>query len=121
MSQSEGKTVFDERRQDRESLIYHLRVFDLATNKVIGYVDDITTEGARLLSDEPIQPNSVHKYRLELPQFLEGKRSIELNALTTWSADEQASANFYDCGLKFIDTSPIEKERLTQLICSYRL
>lgn len=113
--------MFDERNADREALIYNLRVFDVITNRVIGYVEDISVSGARLLSEEPIAAKKMSRYRLELPKFYEGKRSVEFSAVTTWSQGDDCNRNFCDCGVRFVDLDPLERERISQLIGAFHI
>jgi hypothetical protein len=111
-----------ERSAHREALIYHLRVFDAESNHVVGYVDDINTEGVKLLCEDPIPTNTVSKYRLELPRFFEGKKSVEFVARTAWSdGDDASKVDYYDCGVKFIDLEPQGRERISQLISGYHM
>ena len=113
--------MLDERHVNREELIYHLRVFDAHSNQVVGYIDDINISGAKLLSEEPIPVNKVSQYRMELPRFFEGKKSIEFLAQTTWSGAHAEKNDFCDCGVKFLDLDPLERERISQLISDYHL
>ncbi len=113
--------MLNERSIEREALIYHLRVFDIASDQVIGYVDDINTEGVKLLSEEPIPPNKISRYRMELPKFYEGKNSVEFMAVTTWSEGNRSSDGFCDCGVKFLNLDPVERERISQLIGGYHI
>lgn len=113
--------MLNERCAERESLIYHLRVFDTESDKVVGYLDDISTMGARLLSENPIPAHTTSRYRLELPRFYEGKRTVEFEAETTWATGDCSSRDFCDCGIKFIDLDPLDRERISQLIGSYHI
>lgn len=117
----EDRAVLNERNSNREALIYHLRVFDAETNKVIGYIDDISTTGARLLSEEPIPPHKVCRYRMELPRFYEGKKSVEFDAVTAWSEGDCDRCDFCDSGVEFVELDPMEKERISQLIGGYHI
>jgi len=117
--------LLDERHCEREALIYHLRVFDVDTDQVVGYIDDISVDGVRLLSEQPIPAYHVHRYRLELPKHYEGKRTVEFFGVTTWTSGwpsgNDEKNDFYDCGVKFLDLDPLEKERISQLIGGFRL
>ena len=110
----------DERSVERVSLIYHLRVFDPAVEQVVGYVDDISIKGARILSEYPL-PSRVTNYRLELPFHHQGKRSVDLNAVTAWSNSENGVEGFIDTGVRFVDLCPMDQERLSRLIGGYHL
>lgn len=113
--------MLDERVAERESLIYNLRVFDVTTDSVVGYIDDISITGARLISEQPIPLQTLSRYRLELPKFYEGKRCVEFSAVATWSQGENNDRSFCDCGVEFIDLDPLDRERISQLIGGYHI
>ena len=112
--------MFNERSQPRQQLIYHLRMFDDATKQVAGYVSNISPEGVRLMTEEPIPLNSRFHFRLELPHLIEGKRVLELVAINMWTHTSDRS-HFYESGFRFESLSATERECIARLMFDYGL
>ena len=51
----------------RRHLIYYLRTWDKASNRLLGHVVDINTNGFMLISEEPIAVGSEYQLEVRLP------------------------------------------------------
>ena len=106
----------DERRKlRRRHLIYYLRVFNDATDEVVGHVIDIHTEGHLLISDHPLPIGHVFNLRMILPAEMNHTEAIRFDALSVWSRPD-IIPEFYNTGFKFLDMDPGHTETIRQLI-----
>ena len=102
----------DEKRQlERIPLIYYLGVFDRNTDDLIGYLADITSEGALIMCEKPIKTGSSHELKIESYSLTQASKDIEFDARCMWTA-ECTTLNFYNCGVQF---QRIEQEILEEI------
>lgn len=108
----------DRRSIKRRHLIYYLRVWDTATEQVIGHVVDITTEGLMLISDREISLNQTFDLELRWNGGEQGERTIAFRAQSRW-IDNDVNPAFYDIGFKLLEDSKSVLEPIAELIDNY--
>ena len=108
----------DRRKVLRRHLIYYLRVWDANTQKMLGHIVDITTDGFMLISEEPIENNKAYEFEVKW-QAPDGKPiNLRFHAESRWSSNDVNSA-FYDTGFKLIDASDEVIKPIQELIEAY--
>ncbi len=105
----------EKRKLKRRHLIYYLRVFDENSDQLIGHLVDITTEGAMLISEEPIKANTVFQLRMVLPAGIEGNKPISFDAQSIW-CHKDVNPNFYASGFQLLNPAPEDVEVIEWLI-----
>ena len=105
----------EKRRLKRRHLIYYLRVFDESNDQLIGHLVDITTEGAMLISEESIRPNTAFQLRMVLPTGIEGSKPVAFNARSIW-CHRDVNPNFYASGFELLNPAPEDLETIERLI-----
>lgn len=110
----------EERRAQREVINRYLKVYDEQSNRFIGYLVDITPQGAMLQSNEPIEPDTSYDLRVELPEQIEGSRHISVSARSVWDKKE-TNALFYHTGFHFERAEAEDQERIKRLMETYSL
>lgn len=108
------------RRAQREVINRYLKVYDADSERFLGYLVDITPEGAMLQSKEEIEPDASFRLRLELPEEMDGSREIVVQAESVWDKKE-GNALFHHTGFEFQDISADDEERVRRLMESYKL
>jgi hypothetical protein len=93
--------MFAKRTVKRIHLVYYLLVFDGKTGQLAGHVVDITTGGMKLMSKEPFKPETVHHFRMALPDDVGTSKEISFDAKSVWSKDNLFS-DFYGTGFTFV-------------------
>lgn len=94
----------DQRRQQRWPLIYYLRVFDQATDQMMGHIADISAEGMMLVHEQPIETNKEFSIWMEIPRE-EGRRSrVSLNAMSLWTKVD-VNPDFFRTGFRLLSPS----------------
>ncbi|MBF0530323.1 MAG: PilZ domain-containing protein, partial [Deltaproteobacteria bacterium] len=104
----------------RRQLIYYLKVLDHGTGQPIGRLVDITVEGMLLVSSQPIPKNTVYKLQVDLPDGLNARPPIILEARSLWSKPD-INTDFIDTGFIFITIAPSDLQTITELIAEYEL
>lgn len=92
------------RRVPRRHLIYYLRVFDRASNALVGNLVDISPIGIMLVSDKPQDVGREYQLRMMLPELVEGSRYIDFNGRAVWTKND-INPDFYDTGFELVEPS----------------
>jgi hypothetical protein len=92
----------DFRKNQRIHIVSYLRVTEENNDETIGRIVDMTTEGMRLRSLEPLKENSSMQFRLNLPQSTLGRKSLYLDANIIWSR-KQDDSKYYDSGIQLLN------------------
>lgn len=103
------------RAQKRWQLIASLRVYDNNSGNVVGHLFDVTTEGVRLISEQPFLTDREYTFHMQTDDETADTQRIELNARSIWSK-EDISPTFFDTGFQLIDVSSETKAYLSHLI-----
>jgi hypothetical protein len=101
--------MIEKRKLKRRHLIYYLRVFNRSNNQLLGHLVDITAEGMMLISEDPIQVNTVYELKMILPTGMGGKEEVQMDAHAVW-CKRDINPNFYATGFETlqIDASCLE-------------
>lgn len=108
----------ERRKFKRRYLMYYARVFDKRTGRVIGYVVDLTQEGLMLISEEPVEPNTRFRLRMDLPEDLSEKKFLDFEAESRWCKKDM-DPNFYAIGFHMEETAPEVLETIHTMIAAY--
>lgn len=84
---------------ERRHLIYYLRVFDRNTGQLIGHLTNITSEGAMLTSEAPIEINTIFQLGMELPSNIKQDRQITFDAKSLW-CKKDTDIGLYETGFQ---------------------
>lgn len=108
----------DERRKlERKYLTFFSRVIDRRNGQLIGYLADMTTGGAMLICDKPLEINQVLHMRIDLPEGY-ARETLDLNARVVWSQPEQDPDTFRT-GLQLMNITPEEISLLGRLVAEF--
>jgi len=108
----------DKRREKRRQLIYYLRVVDRSTNQLVGQLVDITTEGIKLVSENSVEPETLYKLKMALPEEMENKKEISFDAVCQW-CKRDINPNFYSIGFVFNKISNHDVNIIKNLIYEF--
>lgn len=95
----------EKRKHARQDSIVYLKIFDQHTGALIGRLVDISENGIKMVTNEPLEAGESHDLRLTLPEpIARGSGSIAFEAVTRWCR-EDSNPNLYNVGLE-IKTAP---------------
>ena len=110
---------YDDRRKFRRRyLMYYSRVFDRETGSVLGYIVDVTPEGAMIISEEPVSSGKVYQFRMDLPEDISERSFVDFTAESVW-CKKDIDPNFYDTGLRIYDLSEEDRGLIATMIQEY--
>ncbi len=105
----------ERRKIDRKYLIYYLRVFDRNTNQLIGNLVDITTKGLMIMSEIPINQNTIFNLAMDLPEPIRDSKKIMFDAKSV-RCDQDPNPAFYNTGFEFVSINYEDIETIKALI-----
>ena len=109
----------ERRKLQRKYLVVYSRVFDKNSGKVIGYLSDLTAEGAMIIGEQAIELNLMMQLRLDLPEVpVFPKDHIDLNAKTAWSQPD-IDPSFFNTGFEFLNLQSEDREIIQNMIDLY--
>jgi c-di-GMP-binding flagellar brake protein YcgR len=99
----------DRRHLPRKYLIIYSRVFERTMGKLLGYLADLSEEGAMIIADEPLKEGAPLSLRLDLPDpKLFDAHNLNVEARVVRCSPD-ISPEFYDIGLEFMKVTPEQK------------
>ena len=108
----------ERRRENRKYLNYFSRVIEQESGAVLGYLVDMTTGGALLVGNYPLDPNTPLRIRIDLPEGLFQQEHLDLDVLAVWCHPD-GDPELYRTGLRLMNTAPKDLLILTRLLSSY--
>ena len=105
----------DKRKLQRRHLIYYLRVFDRATDQLLGHLVDLTNDGAMLISEIQITAEEIFKLRMILPSEIDDKKYLDFEGFSIW-CKRDVNPDFYVTGFKFNQISDQDVKTISLLI-----
>ncbi|RKX27011.1 MAG: hypothetical protein DRP45_02135 [Candidatus Zixiibacteriota bacterium] len=108
----------DARALQRKQPICYLRVFDRNSNRMVGRVIDITTEGVRLVSETPLPENTTVQLRMPMPEAVQPGLQVSFDADVKWSGLD-INPEYIDTGLMMTDITDADRLAIHRLVRSY--
>ncbi len=105
----------DLRKLKRRHLIYYLEVFDNKSGKLLGHLADLTTEGIKLVSREPIPTGEEFTLKMIVPHDTLDTDELVFTAASLWCRPD-VNPDFHATGFAAPDLDEATKELFTRLI-----
>lgn len=83
----------------RRHLIFYLEVYDDQTGELLGHVVDVTTQGMKLVSKNPIPSAKEYRLRMALPEGYFDQPALSFEAKSLWSYND-INPDFFDTGFE---------------------
>ena len=115
MVTNEGEKVESRRALKRRHLIYYLEVHDNESDKFLGHLVDITTQGIKLISKKPIETERIYTLRMNLPEEYFDEKILTFKAKSLWSGND-INPEFFDTGFMVPDLDQKVKNTITDLV-----
>ncbi len=110
----------EQRKEDRKILISFTPVYDLHKNILLGYLRDLTLQGALVLGNKPLE---IHKDLTLAIDFHETPllpaTRMQIPARVAWCKHEQPSADFAS-GFEFLELTDQNKRVITAILERYQ-
>lgn len=105
----------DSRSLQRKYATSFIGIYDNTTEKLIGYLLDLTTVGFNLKSLKSIKIETKFQIKMELPIQIQESKSIVFYAESRW-CKKCENTRYYETGFEMMDVLPEELEKITILL-----
>ena len=92
------------RKFKRKYLVYPIRIFNPNTNRLIGFVENITIEGMLLKAGQPFPTNQTYQLKMLLGEETYKTGYFKFSAECKWW-DKDNFTGFYNIGFQLKDVS----------------
>jgi hypothetical protein len=108
----------ERRKFKRRYLMYYSRVYNRQTGEVIGYMVDLTPEGAMIISEEPIEVGKDFRLRIDMPEEISDKASLDFEATSVWCKPD-IDPHFYGTGFRILNLLEQDINLIERMIQEY--
>jgi hypothetical protein len=108
----------DRRKTKRRFLMFYARVFDRRTGRQIGYVADLTPDGMMLISETPIMIGETYHLRMDLPEDLSQRPSLDFQARSIWNKPD-IDPDYIATGLQLLNVGEGDIAIIKKIVESY--
>lgn len=115
-----GQAMGNERRSsNRRKFGYYMPVIDNKTQKIVGYLSDISSGGFKLESQKSIVTNTVFHLRLDLTPEFSRRPNIVFFARVAWSQPDPISPLEFVHGFQIVSIAPDEQAIYDRIVGKY--
>ena len=109
----------ERRRLPRKYLIIYSRVFERTLGKLLGYLADLSLEGAMIITEEALVEGDMLPLRFDLPdpQAFQSN-TLNINARVARCSPDISPA-FFNIGLEFQDVTTEQKATIERMMDMY--
>jgi len=111
--------MFDKRKDPRKKLMAFTPVYTLKPKALLGYLEDLTVHGARVVGDVPLEADKLVTLMIEIPK---DTVSLPPEPFTIQARVARASkdeARYENLGFEFVDVTPEQTRILEAVIQRY--
>jgi len=110
----------EHRKIERKRLLKFTPVYDLGKNSLLGYLGDLTLQGAMLVGNKPAEINKNLTLAIEFHETLEipATRMI-IPARVAWCKHEEQSI-YYNTGVEFMELTDQNKAVIVAILERYQ-
>ncbi len=109
----------ERRHLPRKYLIIYSRVFERTLGKLLGYLSDLSLDGAMIITEDPLPVNEELQLRFDLPDPQMFNAHILNLAARVARCNPDISPSFYNIGLEFEDVTPEQAAILEKMMDVY--
>mgnify|MGYP006278230215 CR=1 FL=1 len=93
----------------------YIEVIDTVNGQVVGYIEDLSAHGLRVIGPHPVERDKLLTVQLSLSEQIDGCDSIELSVRSAWTQKDPLS-NMHRTGFRLESVSDDDQLVLTSLL-----
>jgi hypothetical protein len=111
----------EQRREERKKLITFTAVHDFRKSTLLGYLGDLTLQGAMLVGSRPVEVNKTLTLEINFPETPETPATrATLRARVAWCRHEE-QYDYYNTGVEFLELTDQNKALIAAILKRYQL
>ncbi|HAX71348.1 MAG TPA: PilZ domain-containing protein [Anaerolineales bacterium] len=109
----------ERRKQERKNLVAYTQVYDLYGGFLIGYLGDLSLQGAMIITEKRMKPDLEITLGIEIPELPDVKAvRMSLAARVAW-CEQDLSPQYFNVGFEFKDVTASQKKLIESIIKHY--
>ena len=110
----------DHRKEERKNLLAFTPVFGLRPKTLLGYVEDLTTRGAKVIGEKPVETDKHMTLLIEFPGDVPESTTprIMIPARVAWCKKENHT-HYFDIGFEFTEVKPEDTKNIEAILKRY--
>lgn len=109
----------ERRKQERKNLVAYTQVYDLYGGVLIGYLGDLSLQGAMIITEKRMKPDLEITLGIEIPELPDIKAvRMSLAARVAW-CEQDLSPQYFNVGFEFKDVTASQKNLIESIIKHY--
>lgn len=109
----------NQRTQARHEMSIYLEVRDAGSGNSVGHVVDLTTQGMRMVAEQPFETSATYQLLIATDIGPAGDTTIPVTAVCTW-AGLDVNPDLHAAGFKFGPLPPRDEAALARVIRQHR-
>lgn len=106
-------------RPPRKDFFYYMQLRDADTQEIVGHLADISSEGFKLDSPNPVPVNKDFRFLMNLSGEVADKPAMVFSARSRWCKDDPIDPYAYNVGYQLIHISPEDLEIFRRMMEKY--
>ena len=111
--------MFDKRKDPRKKLMAFTPVYILKPKKLIGYLEDLTTHGARVVGDVPLEADTLVTLVIDFPKDTASLPPEAFAIQARVARANQDEAHYENLGFQFVEPTAAQVTVLEAVIQRY--
>jgi hypothetical protein len=109
----------ERRKLPRKDLISYSQVFDVGRGKLIGYLGDLSLNGAMIIGDETQKVDTKMTLSIQLPELPDcTEKHLTLKVRVAW-CHEDLSPEYFNVGMEFEHVTDEQRKIIEKIIANY--
>jgi len=109
----------ERRNIKRRKCNYYLRVVDSSTQQLVGYFSDLSTQGFKVDSPQPLPVDKDFNLRVDLTSDISDRAYIAFIARSRWMKPDFTDPSLLNAGFQIIGISPHDNEIFQRVVQKY--
>jgi hypothetical protein len=111
--------MFDKRKDPRKKIMAFTPVYTLNPKTLIGYLENLTVHGARVVGDAPLEAGKAVTLLIEIPKDTASLPPAPFTINARVARSGQDEAQYANIGFEFVDVTPEQNRALNAVIDRY--
>jgi hypothetical protein len=111
----------ERRKTNRRHLAFFTRLFDRHTGQLLGYLANLTKEGAMLICDLPLPVGKIYRMYMDLTEIDFGKPHLEFTGECLWCHPDEIDPITFNAGFRLSDLDEQDIAIIDRIVSDYSL
>ena len=109
----------EQRKLERRSISYYMRIIDVGANQFIGHLADLTLQGLKMDSQKPLPVKKEYRLRINTTADVADKDFIEFVAWIRWCELDPRQPGLFNIGFEILKIDSHDAEIVQRIMDKY--